>query len=331
MKKIILLFLAFFTGYGLLVTGYIYADTIYTKDNKELKGIVVEDYKDRILFSTVDGEQTLMKTDIKELYYDTEEQNLIKLAEQSRDKGDFIKAFVYYDKAFKLNPGSKQAKDGIVFLQGYLFKKDMSQKEEAVRRHNEFEQFGQKPDIVVKSDEEKLKEDIDRLRDTAGITLRSNGGVTEIGSVRIGSPAYDAGIRNGDILVAIWGRLVGYMTLNEVVETILEKTSLETKCTIQRKVDVRISENRNLLSNTKDLIGITLTMQFDGLTASEVKEGSAAAEAGIRNNDLVMEINGNPTRYMPLKRAVELIKKSKGDAVSLIIQKEPVMWEKEGG
>ena len=330
MKKFLILALMI-AGSLAMTIGYLSADTIYTNDNKELKGIVVEDYKDRLLFSTVDGEETLMKADIKELYYDTEEQNLIKLAEQSRDKGDFIKAFVYYDKAFKLNPDSKQAKDGIVFLQGYLFKKDMSQKEEAVRRHNEFEQFGQRPEIIVKSDEENLKEEIGRLRDTVGIAIRSKGGVTEIGNVKIGSPAYEAGIRNGDILVAIWGRLVGYMTLGEVVETILEKTSLETKCTIERKVDVRISEDRNLLSNTKDLIGITLTIQFDGLTVSEVKENSTAAEAGLRHNDLITEINGNHTRYMTLKRAIELIKKSKGNAVNLVIQRESVMWGKEGG
>ena len=330
MKKFLILALMI-AGSLAMTIGYLSADTIYTNDNKELKGIVVEDYKDRLLFSTVDGEETLMKADIKELYYDTEEQNLIKLAEQSRDKGDFIKAFVYYDKAFKLNPDSKQAKDGIVFLQGYLFKKDMSQKEEAVRRHNEFEQFGQRPEIIVKSDEENLKEEIGRLRDTVGIAIRSKGGVTEIGNVKIGSPAYEAGIRNGDILVAIWGRLVGYMTLGEVVETILEKTSLETKCTIERKVDVRIGENRNLSSNTNDLIGITLNMQFDGLTISAVKEGSSAAGAGLKQKDLITEINGNSTRYMTFKRAIELIKKSKGDTVDLVTQREVVIWGKQGG
>ena len=102
------------------------SDTIYTKDGKELKGIIIEDYKDRVVFSTIDGQVTIMKSDVKELYFDTEEQNLIKLAEQARDKGDYIKAFIYYDKAFKLDPGSRAAKDGIVFLQGYLFKKDMA-------------------------------------------------------------------------------------------------------------------------------------------------------------------------------------------------------------
>src|SRR3989338_1577690 len=330
MKRTILII--FFTAYGLqLVSRGSIADTIYTRDNKELKGIVVEDYKDRVIFSTVDGEQTIMKTDVKELYYDTEEQNLVKLAEQARDRDDLTKAFIYYDKAFKLNPSSKQAKDGIVFLQGYMFKKDMAQKEEAVQRHNEFEQFGAKPETAVRNEEEKLKSDIAKLRDTAGLALKLKDGVTEIGSVGTGSPAHEAGIRPGDVLIAVWGRLVGYLTLSEVAETILEKTSLETKCTISRKVDIRINENRNLLSNTNDLVGITLNMRFDGLTVSAVKEDSPAAGEGVKQDDLIVEISGNSTRYMALKRAIELIKKSKGNTVSLVLQREVVMWGKQGG
>jgi len=63
-----------------------YADTIYTKEGKEMKGIVVEDYTDRLIFSTIDGEITVMKPDVRELYYDSEEDNLLKLAEQSRER-----------------------------------------------------------------------------------------------------------------------------------------------------------------------------------------------------------------------------------------------------
>ena len=86
---ILKMLIVFFTAYSLQLTAYsCTADTIYTRDNKELKGIILQDYKDRVLLSTVDGETTLMKADIRELYYDSEEQNLIKLAEQSREKGD---------------------------------------------------------------------------------------------------------------------------------------------------------------------------------------------------------------------------------------------------
>jgi uncharacterized protein (TIGR00299 family) protein len=302
------------------LTCYAVADTIYTKDNKELKGIIIEDYRDRVVFSTVDGQMNIMKSDIRELYFDTEEQNLIKLAEQARDKGDYIKAFVYYDKAFKINPGSKSAKDGIVFLQGYLFKKDMSQKEEVVKRHNEFEQRGETS--VIKSDEDKFNDDLKKLRTEAGITLTTTGGVTRIESVSAGSSAGNAGIEKGDILVAIWGRLVGYMSLKEVVETLLEKNSLETKITLERDVAAKVMPG--------DSVGAVLSMQLDGLTVSSIKDGSTGYEAGLRPNDVITAINGSSTHFMPLKDAVSLIKRSKDGEVNLTVRKDVVMWGKGG-
>lgn len=297
---------------------HVLSDTIYTKDNREIKGIIVEEYKDRVLMSTVDGERAIMKPDIRELYFDTEEQNLVKLAEQARDRGDFIKAFVYYDKAFKMNPDSKAAKDGVVFLQGYLFKKDIAKKEEAVNRHNEFEEKGAGY-ITIKTEEERFREELEKLKNTAGITLQSNAGVTQIENVMQGSPAYEAGVRKGDILIAVWGKLVGYLSLQEVVETLLEKTSLETKCTIERTVDLNAND-----------IGIELKMQFDGLTVTAVKDDSPAQAAGLKQNDIITCVNGQNTRYMPIKKALELIKKSKGGTVRLVFKREIVMWGKGG-
>lgn len=319
-SKTLIAFLFLLTAYSLQLTTILHADTIYTKDGKELKGIITEDYKDRIVLSTIGGQVTVMKSDTKELYFDTEEQNLIKLAEQASDKGDYIRAFVYYDKAFKLNPESRAAKDGIVFLQGYLFKKDMSQKEEIVRRHNEFEQRGERSEI--RSDEDKFNDDLKKLRRGSGIVLITSGSATRIESVRAGSPADGAGIRNGDTLVAIWGRLVGYMSLKEVIETMLEKGSLETKITLERNITVRVRPGGS--------IGAALSMQFDGLTVSAVKKGSAASEAGLEPNDIITAINGSSTRYMPLKKAIELIKRSKDGKVELTVKKEVIMWGKGG-
>lgn len=305
---------------GLWTVDCALSDTIYTKDNKELKGIVIEDYKDRVIFSTVDGELTIMKSDVRELYFDTEEQNLIKLAEQARDKDDYIKAFTYYGKAFKLNPNSRAAKDGVVFLQGYLFKKDTVHKEEAVQRLNDYEQRRDRP--WIKSDEDIFNDSLNKLRSEAGITLMTKGGITKIESVRIGSPAYDAGVRKDDTLVAVWGRLVGYMSLREVVEMLLKKNSIETKITLDRNIDVKVGPDGS--------IGATLAIQFDGLTISALKDGIAAYEAGLKPNDLIMEINGESTRYMPLKKSIEIIKKSKNGQVNLTIRKEMIMWGNGG-
>ena len=312
-----------------IAAGSATADTVNMNDGKEIKGIVVEDYKDRVTLSTADGEQVIMKAEIRELFYDTEEQNLIKLAEQAREKGYIAKSYAYYDKAFKINPGSKQAKDGMVLLQGQLFKKDVVQKEEAVNRLNDIERYGPSG-AIAKSSDDMLSRNIEKLKTTIGVTLISTGQVTKFESVSEGSPAYESGIRRGDTLLAIWGKLAGYMSLKEVVEEILKKASFEIRCSIERSVNVGINENRNMLSKSNDMIGAVLKMQFDGLTISSVKEFGPAAEAGLRENDLISSIDGRSTRYMPLKNAVELIKRSKGNTIDLIIRRDVVIWPKEG-
>jgi C-terminal processing protease CtpA/Prc len=71
-------------------------------------------------------------------------------------------------------------------------------------------------------------------------------------------------------------------------------------------------------------------MQFDGLTVSEIKPGSPASEAGLKQSDLIMSINGNSTRYMPLKKAIGLIKSSKGDKIDLVVRRDVIMWGKGG-
>ena len=71
-------------------------------------------------------------------------------------------------------------------------------------------------------------------------------------------------------------------------------------------------------------------MQFDGLTVSAVKDGSTASEAGLKPNDIITAINGSSTRYMPLNRAIELIKRSMGGKVDLTVKKEMVIWGKGG-
>jgi C-terminal processing protease CtpA/Prc len=127
-------------------------------------------------------------------------------------------------------------------------------------------------------------------------------------------------MRRGDMLIAVWGRFVRYLSIGEVVEMLLEKTSLETKCTIERDINVR-TEN----------FGAELKMQFDGMTVSEVKDPSSAKEAGLKASDIIVNINGNSTRYMPLKKGIDAIKSSKDGLVRLTIRRDLVIWGKTGG
>jgi C-terminal processing protease CtpA/Prc len=296
------------------------ADTIYTRQGKEIKGIVVEDYNDRIVFSTADGEITIMKPDIRELYYDSEEDNLIKLAEQAKEKKDYVRAFIYYDKALKVNPQSKKALEGTVFLQGYLFRKDQLQKEEDIKKREAIENYG----TAIKeepSEGEKLKQKADTLYKSLGIAIKMESGTPVVESVRLKSPAQEAGIKRGDRLIAVWSRLTGYLSNDEVLDMLLDKPSLELKCTMERDVDVHLDPG--------NVIGASFSMEFDGLTVAGVREGAAAARAGLKKADLVTSINGQSTRYMQLKAAMEKIRCSKGRLAKFAIRREVLIWRKD--
>ena len=303
--------------YTLQLTTYVYADSIYTKDGKEIKGIVVEEYKDRVVLSTVEGEKTVAKADIRELYFDNEESNLIRLAEQARDRRDFARSFTYYNLALKKNPSSKAANDGLVYLQGYLFRKEEAEKLDDIKRRENIERYGTVIGLEkTQTSEEQFKDLTARLWTVIGLAMDIKNKFPEVTDVRLKSPAADAGIHKGDILAAIWGKLTGYMSLAEIMGTLLDKPSLEIKCTVDRALVARTD-------------GATFTMEWEGLTVSGVKEGSPAFDSGLKQGDLVTAIKGTSTRYMPLAKALKLIKKAGDGQVNLILRREILIWRGE--
>ncbi len=315
-------------GSFLMLSGLAAADTVNKNNGEEAKGIVVEDYKDRIVLSTANGEKTIMKSDIKELYYDEEEENLIKLADQAKEKKDYIRALTYYDMAYKANPDSKAAKDGLVFLEGYLFRKEQAQKEYDVKRREDLEHQG----IVVPTQPagaEELSEKSARLRKGIGITLSIADGLPLVGSVSPHSSADEAGIVRGDKLTAIWAKLTGYMELREVMDALLDKPSLELKCTIERTVNIPINPYRLIALGANELIGATFAMEFDGLTIASVRGDGASHKSGLKKGDLVIAIDGKPTRYMPLTNAINMIKNSKENTVKLTVRREVLIWRRD--
>lgn len=319
--------LIFVLIYGLLAMDYrlSYADTMILKDGKELKGVIVEDYQDRIIISTVDGEMAVMKDDVGSVYYDNEDENLIKFAERARERRDYSKAYGYYERALHLNPNSKAAKDGMVFCQSYVMRGQEVKKEDDVRRREEFERYGGflgagKPGV---SSEEDAALKLDSI---FGLRLKTGNGNPRVVSVKPRSTAYDAGVRADDTIIAIWGRLAGYMSLEEVIKTLLEKPSLEMKITIERTVDVMVNPRRGALSGLNDLVGANFVMKFDGLTVDKVIDGSSAADAGLKGGDLITAINGQNTRYMPLKKAIETVRDTKGQTAKITFRRELTMW-----
>jgi hypothetical protein len=297
----------------LLITPGAFADTIRMDDGSVMKGIVVEDYKDRVVLSTIDGEKTVMKGGIRELSYDSEEENLIKLAEQSRERRDYTSAFAYYSLAYRKNPLSRAAKDGFVFLQGYLFRQEEKRKVDDVKKRGDFEQ-GAAAEGAAASGARGVEDPAAKMREAVGITLVSKNGLILIDNVRKDSPADDAGIKRGDYLAAIWGRLAGYRPVDEVINILLDKPSLEIKCTIRRTFSV-------------DPSLAVFGMCVSGIKVVSIKNGARAAGDYLKKDDIVTAIDGKPTRYMPFEKALAAMKRS--DPVNLTIDRELTIWRKD--
>ncbi len=303
------------------------ADTIRTSDGKEIRGVVVEEYKDRYVISTSLGEIRVMKSNISSIEFDEQEDNLIRLADKARDARNYTKAREYYEQALKANPRSRAAKDGLAFLSLQVLQKEESKKRSILAMHAEIDQYGAPtaPAAQVKADESTaLKQKVDSL---TGMFLVADENGPRVAGVEANSPAFDAGIRKGDYLVAIWGRLTGYLSFKEISDLLLHKGSMDVRCTIERVVDIPIATDRN--GSCSDLIGLHLEMKFEGLTVTDVKEYCPASRAGLMKGDLLTAINDASTRYMPYEKAIEVIRKTKSDSLKLTFRRDVIIWKKE--
>ena len=304
------------------------ADTVYKNDGGEIKGIVLEDYKDRIVMSTAGGEVEVMKSDIRELYFDDEEKSYIKIAEQARDRGDYGKSYEYYEKALQLNPDSKAAKEGAAFLQEYVYKKEQSLKREFIKKRAESEYRTTAGDTFAAGTEASGRDAV-IVRQSFGIELKENGSAVEIARVERDSPAQKAGFMKNDRLIALWGKLVPYMSLNEVLVLLVKDNYARIECTIERMVEVRRSGGVSILKRGNGALGAYFCVRLGGLTVEDVNADSPAFEAGLKKGDLIVAIDGQPTRYIPLKKAVQMIKDSPQEIASLTIRRDILLLSKE--
>jgi len=161
-----------------------------------------------------------------------------------------------------------------------------------------------------------------------GMAVSIEGNIPRVTSVNINSPAYEAGVRKGDSIVAIWSRLTGYMSLKEVIHTLIRKASLETRCTIERVALVTINPRKTIVSGLEDLVGASFKLAPEGLTVAKINEGGFSDEAGLKEDDIITDIDGKPTRYMSLKKVVAMIKDSQEESVKLTFRRNAIIWRK---
>ncbi len=315
----------FFLSYTVL------ADTIYLKDEKLLKGLVVEDYPDRITLSTVDGEIQVLKSNISKIIYEEPEQNYLNLARQYTDREQLNKAIACYEKALELNPDSKEAREGLTHARMLKWRREADQAKKEVEHKRELlrwwhEQKFKKEALPLRIPGKKESE----LKELLGLSLIEEDGWIGVDSITPHSSAETAGIKKGDLLIALWGRLIGYSKFEDVITQLLGPKHSEIRVTIEREVNLVLSEPA-WHENVSESIGFSLDIKLEGLTVTKIEPDKPAHSAGLKEGDLIVAIENQPTRYMSKDEALGLVKKQLGSRLNLIIRRELFLMRGGGG
>ena len=309
-----------------IVTEYsLTADTVYLNDGGEIKGIVVENYHNHIVLSTFEGEKEIDKPSIKDILYDKREQNLLKLGDYHQEKGNFAKAYSYYKKAYDISPDNKEARDKFIFIRSVFLRNPERQfKSDMARKQALFKESGKvySPQIKQQNNTPEAM-----LREKIGIVLYEDNYMPKIASVIPLSSASQSGIKEGDIIFSIWGKMAGYLELDLVIDMIINSPSPEIALTIKRRIP--IPRFKGLVQDLSDF-GISLDIIEEGLVVRAVRRGSDSAKSGLLKGDIITDINEASTRYMPFNIAVLKIEENYlSDKLQLDILRDISLWRKD--
>ncbi|MFA6636968.1 MAG: PDZ domain-containing protein [Candidatus Omnitrophota bacterium] len=296
-----------------------YGDVVITKDREKIKGVIVEEYKDRVVISTLDGEKEILRRDIANINFDLEEQNLVSMGDLYQDRAMYQESYYYYRQALEVNPNCKSAKEGLDYSGSMLQQFERKMKLNHIKRMNEENAWR----MGVKTPEENIEEEFRRGLGFSVEPYKANFRVTDVQRL---SPAYEAGLIEGDIIVALWGRMVGYSRPEEFVSRIMSSDVIEVRLTIERGLEIELEDTSG---NLTSLMGMNIAYsETEGFEVMSVAEGGRAARAGIIAGDIFTEIEGNSTRYMPLSDMERVFMEKMGSSVNVTIKRDISIWKR---
>lgn len=258
-----------------LQTGY--CDIITMKNKKILKGVVVEKYADRLILSTVEGEVEVLRSDIDEIAYDAPEQSYYDIGMGFEMKGRLNEANYYYRKALDAKPDFQAAKEAVIRTNIAITKTEEKAMKKALSR-----------------EKGSLEGQLDYV---CGLSLAEEDGWIRVTSVKSNSAARESGMHEKDILVSMWGNPVRGMNLSAVKDELVNSTSSEVKITIERKIAMPRLQTTGRPNILKEW-GFSVALPAEGLT---IKTVNPQAQDLLAKDDMVVAIEDQPTRYMPLK------------------------------
>lgn len=292
------------------------------KNDKELKGLVVEKHSDRIIFSTEKGELPILLSGIKKIEYDDPAQNFMEVGKAYEKENKLGEALAYYEKALELNPGFEDARKAAAGVRNRFWAMSTEgPKSEMEKQQLIYDSWGK----GKKSSEEVQKnpktEYAAKAREGLGISLERRGDWAVVEQVVSTKDAYKAGLRRGDRLAILDGESLRYLT----EEVILKKMILPHYSNFSLEYDhncfIRIGQEESFSGD----IGIKFKLDYQGVFVEKIKPDSLASKAGLKEGDRVLEVNGAPTRYLPLKQIQAILKNSKKDSIVITVRRSALL------
>lgn len=315
MKRITLIFLTLF-----IVSQSASADTLVLRNGKRLKGLIVDNYTDRVVISTYEGEKVVMKADIRSVIYDSDAKVLLQKARNLYNRHKYVDAYYAYEKVLALDESNLEAKERYDYLKGYL---------ESEMRYEIQSGVTKKEELFENAEGETIPQ---KVESDLGLAFSSENDRTYVSLVVKGSPADIAGVERGDIVISVWGELADYRDSGDVAEMFIAPG--EMRIVVERNFYPLLSDRMSLLdkvipSKYGSLIGAELEVDRKGVIISKIYEEGPFSIAAIDEGDLVIGINGVHTRYMPISRLIKLLRDNRGKRIELTVQRNITLWNKE--
>lgn len=277
----------------LLATSSSFADTIYLKEKKTLKGVIVEEQGDRYLLNTVDGEIPVLKALIEKIQYDDPEQSYYQLGRQLQRAGRLREALMAYEKAAELQPAFQAAREAAFNVQRLLGGQEESQVLAEIRQRRLVMERVSRSAQATPAPSGPPNDFDARF----GCSVHYDNGWTVISRVRPNSSAAVAGLRPGDLLIQIWNEPMAHLSPAVVGERLAAARG-ELALTIERSMVLR-RDSRH------PLYGLQVMVGYDGLRVASVAPGSPSEH--LVAGDLIVALNGHPGRYLTGPQAQQIL------------------------
>ncbi len=299
----------------------VFADTIQLKNNKEIKGLVVENHADRIILSTEKGEIPILLSGIKSIQYDEPEQNFMQIGRAYEAERKYGEALAYYQKALDLNPEFDEAKKAASAMKSRFWAASTEGPQSEMDKQQQiYDSWGQ-GSVLVPGEKKQISQNASTLRKNSGLVLVKRGDWVYAGEVGMKSDALLAGMKRGDRLVGMDGESLRYLSLEVIVQKMLAPRYSSFSLEYERMIKVKKVKFGEFSNN----LGMKLKLDQQGTTVEKIDSGGPAAAAGLKEGDLVSAVNEESTRYLPLSKVNKIIKDSRKGVVVFSVRRSAIL------